>query len=128
MPCCVNGLPLTKLETCCEVLTSAAAERAARMLADATGFQACAVGLQYISPLLWIAGIVERRGATGVSSLTKTLRPEVSMLVVMLAEPACARRYGVVSERKGRSHEIATQPVFRRFSPTALIQAYRHRK
>src|SRR5258708_34470110 len=87
--CAVNGLPLTKLETCCEVLTSAAAERAARMLADATGFQACAVGLQYISPLLWIAGIVERRGATGVSSLTKTLRPEVSMLVVMLAEPAC---------------------------------------
>ena len=58
--CCVNGLPRTKLETCCEVLTSAAAERAARILADGTDFQACAVGLQYISPLLCAAELFER--------------------------------------------------------------------
>src|SRR6476661_8389207 len=61
----------TKLETCCEVLTSAAAERAARTLADGTDFQQCAVGLQYISPLVRIAETAERLdGAAGTSSLT----------------------------------------------------------
>src|SRR5258708_20277410 len=75
--CCVNGLPLTKLETFCEVLTSAAAERAARILADATDFQACAVGLQYISPLLRIFGVVERLGAPSLSPLPYTFLPHL---------------------------------------------------
>src|SRR4029078_2484187 len=98
-------------------MTSAAAERAARTLADGTGFQRWAVGLQYINPLLWTAGVVNRFRATGPSSLTYTLRHEPSTLVVMRAAPSCARRYGVevVKERKVASTGLAIRAICRRF-------------
>src|SRR5208337_3875996 len=50
-------------------LTSAAAERAARTLAEGTGFQRCSVTLQNIREFRWM-GTCECPEATGTGSLT----------------------------------------------------------